>query len=54
VPRETEGSLTAALASLASDAERRAELGRLNQERIRAHYSMDGMIAAYAALFGPG
>lgn len=51
VPRDGVGALTAALGELLSDAARRRELGRLNQERIKAHYSMDGMIAAYAALF---
>lgn len=54
VPRDDAGALTAALGELLADPARRAELGRLNQERIKAHYSMDGMIAAYAALFADG
>ena len=54
VPRDGAGGLTAALAELAADPARRARLGRLNQDRIKAHYSMDGMIAAYAQLLGVG
>lgn len=52
VPRDDQGALVAALTALAGDAPRRETLGRLNQQRIRAHYSLDGMIAAYGALLG--
>jgi len=52
VPRDEEGALTAALAVLVGDAARRREVGRLNQERIKMHYSLDGMIAAYGDLLG--
>jgi L-malate glycosyltransferase len=51
VPRDDEQKLTAALAMLVADPLRREELGRSNRERIRAHYSLDGMVAAYDALF---
>ncbi|WP_340118822.1 glycosyltransferase [Pelagibius sp. 7325] len=54
VPRDAEGALTAALAALAGDADRRRALGAANRERAAAHYSLDGMIAAYAALFAEG
>lgn len=54
VPRDGAGALTAALQNLLGDVARRRELGRLNQERIKARYSMDGMIAAYADLFAAG
>ena len=54
VPRDAEGALTAALAALVGDPARRQKLGTLNRERVESHYSLDGMIAAYAALFGEG
>src|SRR3546814_12544585 len=41
-----------ALAALAGDAPRRQVLGRLNQERVKAEYSLEPMIAAYRALLG--
>lgn len=47
-----EPALAAALAALLSDATRRKALGRSNQERVRTHYSLEGMIAAYATLLG--
>jgi glycosyltransferase involved in cell wall biosynthesis len=52
VPRDDQAALSAALAALIADAPRRARLGRANQRRIKAHYSLDGMIAAYGALLG--
>lgn len=52
VPRDDEAALAAALAALISDPARRAALGRSNQQRIEAEYSLDEMIAAYGALFG--
>lgn len=51
VARDEEGALTAAISALASDPSRREALGRLNQQRARTHYSFDGMVAAYGALF---
>ena len=54
VPRDGEGALTAALAELLNDPARRERLGRLNQDRVAAQFSMDGMIAAYAELFTAG
>jgi glycosyltransferase involved in cell wall biosynthesis len=50
VPRDAAGALTAALAALAADPTRREALGRLNQQRVTAHYSLDSMVAAYGAL----
>lgn len=52
VPRDEAGALTEALAALVADPARRANLGEANQARVRAHYSLEGMIAAYSALFG--
>ena len=52
VPRDEEGALTNALASLCADAGRRETLGRLNQERARDAYSLESMVAAYGTLFG--
>ena len=52
VPRDDQAALTAALAALAADAGRRTLLGRLNQERVKSHYSLDSMVAAYGALLG--
>ncbi len=52
VPRDDRGAFVAALATLVGDAARRERLGRLNQQRIRARYSLDGMVAAYGALLG--
>lgn len=54
VPRDAAGALTAALAALVGDPERRRALGAANRDRAAAHYSLDGMIAAYAALFAEG
>jgi glycosyltransferase involved in cell wall biosynthesis len=50
VPREDEVALTSALSALIADPARREKLGRLNQEHIKAHYSLDGMVAAYRDL----
>ena len=52
VPRDEEGALTGALETLVSNPERRQTLGAANQARARDQYSLDGMIAAYAALLG--
>lgn len=52
VRRDDNAALAAALATLASDPQRREILGRLNQQRIKTHYSLDGMIAAYGELLG--
>jgi glycosyltransferase involved in cell wall biosynthesis len=52
VPKNDEGAFAMALASLMSDPARRDMLGRLNQERVKTHYSFDGMVAAYGALLG--
>ncbi len=51
VRRDDEESLTAALAKLAADPVLRGRMGHANQERIKAHYTLDGMVAAYGALF---
>jgi glycosyltransferase involved in cell wall biosynthesis len=53
VPRDDERALTMALAALISDPQRRLALGRSNQERIKASYNVDSMIAAYRSLLGP-
>ena len=50
MPRDAEGALGGALSALVADPERRAALGRLNQVRARSSYSLEGMVAAYAAL----
>jgi glycosyltransferase involved in cell wall biosynthesis len=50
VPRDNEGALAAALAALVSDPQRQETLGRLNQQRVKTHYSFDSMVAAYGAL----
>src|SRR3546814_1023573 len=52
VPRDRPGAMAEALAALAGDAPRRQVLGRLNQERVKAEYSLEAMIAAYRALSG--
>lgn len=52
VHRDDEGALTGALANLISDPQRRATLGRLNQQQVTTHYSFDSMVAAYGALLG--
>jgi glycosyltransferase involved in cell wall biosynthesis len=52
VPRDDEGALATALATLMSDPQRREVLGRLNQQRVEVHYSFDRMVAAYGALLG--
>ena len=50
VTRDEEGALAAAIAALISDPQRREALGRQNQQRVKTHYSLDGMVAAYSAL----
>jgi L-malate glycosyltransferase len=52
VPRDSPSALTGALAGLAADPTRRRELGRLNQQRAKERYSLEGMLAAYSALLG--
>jgi glycosyltransferase involved in cell wall biosynthesis len=52
VRRDDEEALAGALAALAADAPRRRMLGRLNQERAKAEYSLAAMVAAYGALLG--
>lgn len=52
VPRGDAAALAGALADLAGDATRRATLGRLNQERVKARYDLDDMVAAYSSLLG--
>ncbi|MEQ9607156.1 MAG: glycosyltransferase, partial [Kiloniellaceae bacterium] len=54
VPRDAAGALTAALAALAGDADRRRARGAANRDRAAARYGLEGMIAAYAALFAEG
>ena len=52
VQRGEEAALAGALAALAGDARRRRRLGRLNQERAKAKYSLAAMVRAYGALLG--
>ena len=52
VPRGDVQALAGALASLADDAAAREDLGRLNQERVKAKYDLDDMVAAYSGLLG--
>lgn len=51
VPRDDARAFTSAFADLVADPQRREELGRLNQRHVSAHYSFDGMVAAYVNLF---
>ena len=51
VARDEEGALAAAMAALIADPQRREALGRQNQQRVEKQYSLDGMVAAYGALF---
>jgi glycosyltransferase involved in cell wall biosynthesis len=46
------GSLRAALETLATDAALRESIGAANREKARARYDEGRMIAAYAALYG--
>jgi glycosyltransferase involved in cell wall biosynthesis len=46
-----DGALAAAIGRLAADPALRARLGAANQERVRTHYALDAMCAAYGALF---
>jgi glycosyltransferase involved in cell wall biosynthesis len=50
VPRDEEGALAATIAVLIADPQRREALGRVNQQRVNTHYSLDSMVAAYGAL----
>lgn len=50
VPRDEEGALAATIAALIADPQRREALGRVNQQRVKTHYSLDSMVAAYGAL----
>lgn len=52
VPRGDDKALSEALAALASDAPQRATLGRLNQDRVKAKYDINDMVAAYSNLLG--
>ena len=45
-------ALATALTALVCDANLRKALGQANQEHVRTHHSLEGMIAAYAALLG--
>jgi glycosyltransferase involved in cell wall biosynthesis len=54
VPREDEDALTSALSALIADPARREKLGRINQEHIKAHYGLDGMVGAYRDLLSGG
>jgi len=51
VEPERPEALAAALDSLAESAERRDELGRRGQERVREHFSADGIAARTVALY---
>ena len=46
-----EARFAAGLAQLLTDAEARLRLGVANQRRVRAHFTIDKMVAAYDALF---
>jgi len=41
----------AALTRLLGDADERQRLGAANRSRLRAHFTIDKMVAAYDALF---
>ncbi len=47
-----EGALAHAIRSLRGDAARRSDMGRRARGRVLERFSLDGMVAGYAALFG--
>lgn len=51
VPSRDSAALAAALARLASDPALRQRLAEASLARVRGHFSLDGMIAAYGALY---
>jgi len=51
VPAADSGALAAALARLVADAPLRERLAAASLARVRADFSLDGMVAAYAALY---
>jgi L-malate glycosyltransferase len=51
VPLDDEAALTGALARLLRDRALSMRIGRANQLRVRADYSLDAMVARYDALF---
>jgi glycosyltransferase involved in cell wall biosynthesis len=52
VPRDDGAAFAAAIGRLAQDPDKRAELGRRNQERVGAEFSQRQMFHAYAQIFG--
>lgn len=50
-PRSADSGLTDALATLLADPALRDEVGEANRRHVRAHYSLDAMLAAYDRLF---
>jgi glycosyltransferase involved in cell wall biosynthesis len=52
VAARDEAQFTAGLAQLLTDADRRRRLGAANQSRVRAHFAIGKMVAAYDVLFG--
>src|SRR3546814_13406713 len=53
VPRDRPGAMAEALAALAGAAPRRQVPGRLHQDRVKAAYSLQELIAAHRRLQGP-
>jgi glycosyltransferase involved in cell wall biosynthesis len=51
VAASDEAALAAALARLLANADERQRLGAANRSRVRAHFTIDKMVAAYDALF---
>jgi L-malate glycosyltransferase len=49
-----EARFAVALGQLLVDADQRRRLGAANRDRLRAHFSVDKMTAAYDALFSGG
>ncbi len=54
LPREDEAAFAAALAALLEDAPSRRRIGRCNEERVRAQYALEQMVARYDRLFSGG
>src|SRR5262249_49476467 len=52
VPRDNERALAGAFQCRVYAPPRRTALGSSNQQRIRSQFSLDRMVAAYAALLG--